>query len=88
LIKLKDVSNQFIDDVYYIPTVKNNILSLRQLLEKGYEIKMKDCIFTLLDTKGDMIANVVMTKNGMFLLNIETDVPKCLNACVKDESWL
>jgi len=49
---------------------------------------MKDCIFTLLDTKGDMIANVVMTKNGMFLLNIETDVPKCLNACVKDESWL
>jgi hypothetical protein len=29
-----------------------------------------------------------MTKNGMFLLNIETDMPKCLNACVKDESWL
>jgi hypothetical protein len=28
LIKLKDESYQFIGDVYYIPTMKNNILSL------------------------------------------------------------
>ena len=28
LIKLKDESYQFIVDVYYIPTMKNNILSL------------------------------------------------------------
>jgi hypothetical protein len=59
--------------------VKNNILSLEKLLEKGYEIKMKDCTLTLLDTKEDIIAKVVMTKNKMFLLNIEMDVPKCLN---------
>jgi hypothetical protein len=32
LIKLKDGSHQFIGDVYYIPTMKNNILSLEQLL--------------------------------------------------------
>jgi len=88
LIKLKDGSHQFIGDVYYIPSVKNNTLSLGQLLEKRYEIKMKYCIFTLLDTKGDIIANVAMIKNRMFLLNIETDVPKCLNACVKYETWL
>jgi len=68
--------------------VKNNILSLRQLLEKGYEIKMKDCILTLLDTKRAMIAKVAMKNNKMFLLNIKTDVPKCQNACVKDETWL
>jgi hypothetical protein len=37
--------------------------------------------------KGDMIVKVSMTKNRMFLLNIETDVPKYLNACVKDETW-
>ena len=55
-------------------------------MEKGYEIKMKDCTLTLLDTKKDMIAKVAITKNRMFLLNIKTDVPKCLNACVKDET--
>jgi hypothetical protein len=51
LIKLKDGSHQFIGDVYYIPTMKSNILSLGQLLEKGYEIKMKDHSLTLFDTK-------------------------------------
>jgi hypothetical protein len=50
LIKLKDGSHQFID-VYYIPTIKINILSFRQLLEE-YEIKIKDRISTLFDTKG------------------------------------
>jgi hypothetical protein len=33
LIKLKDESHQFIGDVYYIPLVKSNILSLGQLLK-------------------------------------------------------
>jgi len=27
-----------------------------------------------------------MKKNIIFLLNIEMDMPKCLNACVKDET--
>jgi nanoRNase/pAp phosphatase (c-di-AMP/oligoRNAs hydrolase) len=79
LIKLKDESYQFIGDVYYISNVKSNILSLGQLLEKGYEIKMKDRTLTLLDTKEYMIAKVVMTKNKMFLPNIEINVPKSLN---------
>jgi len=51
-------------------------------------IKMKDHILTLLDAKGDMIAKIAMIKNIMFLLNIEMNVPKWLNACVKDETWL
>jgi len=57
-------------------------------LEKRYEIKMKDHTLTLLNTKGDMIAKVAMKKNRMFLLNIKIDVSKCLNACVKDETWI
>jgi len=65
--------------------MKSNILILEQLLEKGYEIKMKNHTLTLLDTKRDMIAKVAMIKkkNRMFLLNIKMDVSKCLNACVK-----
>ena len=57
-------------------------------MKKSYEIKMKDHILTLLDAKGDMIAKVAMIKNIMFLLNIEMNVSKWLNACVKDETWL
>jgi hypothetical protein len=51
--------------------MKSNILILEQLLEKGYEIKMKNHTLTLLDTKRDMIAKVAMInkkKNRMFLI--------------------
>jgi hypothetical protein len=49
---------------------------------------MKYHTLPLLDTHGVMIAKVTMTKNKMFLLNIEMNVPKCLKAHVKDETWL
>jgi hypothetical protein len=56
------------------------------LLENGYEIKIKDHTLTLLGIKGAMIEKVAIRKNIMFLLNIEMNVPKCLNTCVKDET--
>jgi len=49
---------------------------------------MKNRILTLFDNHGAMIAKVTMGKNKMFLLNIETNMPKCLKVCVKDEIWL
>jgi len=77
LIKLKDESHQFIGDVYYIPTVKKQHIELRKIVGE-YEIKMKDRTLTLLDTKEAMITKVVMIKKIVFLLNIKTDVPKCI----------
>ncbi|KAJ0976595.1 hypothetical protein J5N97_012069 [Dioscorea zingiberensis] len=38
LIRLKNGQHQFISNVYYVPDMKTNILSLGQLLEKGYDI--------------------------------------------------
>jgi len=73
---MKDGNHQFIGDVYYIPTIKCNILSLRQLMETSYEIKMKDRILTLLDTHRTMIAKVTMTKNMMFFFSKHGD--KCV----------
>ena len=61
-------------------------MSLGQLLKKSYEIKIRDHTLTLFNTHGTMIAKVTMTKNMIFLLNIETDVSKCLKTCVKDEN--
>jgi hypothetical protein len=49
---------------------------------------MKDRTLTLLDTHGTMIAKVTMTNNKKKIINIETDVTKCLKACSKDETWL
>ena len=41
LFRSKDGRHQYISNVYYVPSMKNNILRLGQLLEKGYDIVMK-----------------------------------------------
>ena len=68
--------------------MKRNILSLGQLLEKDYDIHLKDCSLFLTDGKRNLITKVKMSKNRMFNLNIQNDVAKCLKACHKDPSWI
>ncbi|KAE8735609.1 hypothetical protein F3Y22_tig00000340pilonHSYRG00771 [Hibiscus syriacus] len=88
LIRLKDGRHQFISNVYYVPNMKSNILSLGQLVEKGYDIHMNNYNLSIKDDKNNFIAKVPMSKNIMFLINIQNDVAKCLKACYKDASWL
>ena len=88
LICLKDGSHEFISNVYYVPTMKSNILSLGQLLEKGYNMQFIDCSLSIRDEQNRLIAKLPMTKKRMFLLNIQSEAAKCLKACFKDPSWL
>ncbi|GMI83839.1 hypothetical protein HRI_002053200 [Hibiscus trionum] len=87
LISLKDGSHSLITEVYYVPKLRSNILSLGQLLEKGYEIHMKDCCLWLRDQCGNLVAKVSMSKNRMFMLNLKTIDAKCLKASVENEAW-
>ncbi|TXG54005.1 hypothetical protein EZV62_019261 [Acer yangbiense] len=87
LIRLKNGKHEFISNVYYVPDMKNNILSLGQLLEKGYNILMNDYSLSIRDRQGNLIVKVPMMKNRMFMLNIQTDVAKHLKSCLKDSSW-
>jgi hypothetical protein len=56
LIKLKDETQKFISSVYYVPKMKSNILSLGQMLERGYMIFMKDRSLYLRDKSNRLIA--------------------------------
>ena len=38
----KDGKPEYIFDVYYIPNMKSNFLSIGQLLEKGYKVYMEN----------------------------------------------
>ena len=71
-----------------LPNMKNNILSLEQLLEKCYDIHMKNYSLSIIDGNNNFIAKVSMLKNRMFLIKIQNDVVKCLKACYKNSSWL
>ena len=86
LIRLKNGEHQFISNVYYVPNMKSNILSLGQLLEKGYDILLNDNNIYIRDGASNFIVKVPMSRNRMFVLNIQNDVAQSLKMCYKDTS--
>jgi hypothetical protein len=56
-IRLKNGKHQFITNVYFVPSMKSNILSLGQLLGRDYEIHMKNRSLLLRDDKKNFIAS-------------------------------
>jgi len=88
LIKLKNGDHSYIADVYYVPAIKHNLLSVGQLMEKDYTLFMKNFHVTITDYNGRLIAYVKMSKNRMFSLNIQYDATKCLSAITNNEEWL
>ncbi|XP_020259685.1 uncharacterized protein LOC109836229 [Asparagus officinalis] len=55
MIQTKTGENMYISDVYYVPTLQNNILSVGQLLKRGYDIHLKDHALTI-KNKNEVIA--------------------------------
>ncbi|KAL0356000.1 UNVERIFIED_CONTAM: Retrovirus-related Pol polyprotein from transposon TNT 1-94 [Sesamum radiatum] len=68
--------------------MKNNILSIGQLMENGHKVKMEDKYLWLRDHDDRLVAKVTMTSNRMFKLNVKTAEAKCLQACINDSSWI
>ena len=88
MFKSKNGEQEYISNVYYIPELKSNILSIGQLLEKGHTIQMEDSTLTLKDKNKKVIAKVHMSKNQIFSINIKTEIKRCYQAYLKEESRL
>lgn len=84
---LKNGNEDFISNVYSVPNMKSNILSIRDLLEKGYIVHMEDNNLFLKDKGWRLIAHSKMAKNRMFLLQLNTDVQKCFLGVIENEYW-
>nr|GEX25213.1 hypothetical protein [Tanacetum cinerariifolium] len=69
----QNVKESMIEDVYYVPAMISNILSLGQLIEKGYWVLMKNGKLLLKNKEGVIIALVKMCKNRTFKLNLKSE---------------
>jgi GAG-pre-integrase domain len=73
-----------IQDVYYVPDLKTNILSMGQLMEKGYSVLMKDRVLHLKDKQWRLVTRVEMRRNRMYKLNLRSVREKYLRVNVED----
>ncbi|GMJ16120.1 hypothetical protein HRI_005281200 [Hibiscus trionum] len=73
---------QSISDVFYVPNLKTNLLSVGQLQGKGYEVIFKDGLCKIQDCNLGLIAKVTMTANKLFPLLIQHIEPNhsCFSA--------
>lgn len=83
----KNGDHQLISNIYYVPNMKSNILSLGRLLEKGYDIQFKDNNISIRDHSNKFIVKVLMSRNRMFVLNIQNDFAQYPKMCYKEKSW-
>ena len=88
LVQRKDGKESFISNVLYVPNMKSNLLSLGQLLEKNYKIKMEDRMLSVFDKDGRLILKVPLSSNRTFKIDIQIGNHKCLASVVDDVNWI
>nr|KYP46743.1 Retrovirus-related Pol polyprotein from transposon TNT 1-94 [Cajanus cajan] len=88
LIRRKDGKTTVISDVLYVPAMKHNLLSIGQLLQKGYLIDWKDQMLRILDKNGSPILKAPLSNNRTFRVDIPVSDCMCFAAAVLDTNWL
>jgi hypothetical protein len=78
-----------LSDVYFIPKLRSNLISLGQLTEIGHKIEMDDDYIEVIDkNKNRLIMKVHMSANRLYKIQLDVVKPVCLLANANDESWL
>eukprot|EP00253_Pinus_taeda_P003561 PITA_03561 len=99
-IRARNGEQMTMPDVYFVPGLKCNLLSIGQLIDKRYNVFFKDDMCTIIDIPPSkkIIAQVQMTSNRMFPLKLRADLKEgrtiaavtheVFQEQVKDENWL
>ncbi|XP_048622934.1 uncharacterized protein LOC125592008 [Brassica napus] len=75
-------------DIYYIPSLKHNIISLGQATEMDCEINMKEDLLMLKDPCGRLLVQVTRQPNRLYKTPMEVEYPKCLQIQETDVTWI
>lgn len=82
----KDGGKKLLSDVYYIPDLRSNIISLGQATEAGCDVRMRDEYLTLRDKDGKLITKAKRSQNRLYKVIIDIVTERCLQLSVSSES--
>ncbi|XP_013623877.1 PREDICTED: uncharacterized protein LOC106329780 [Brassica oleracea var. oleracea] len=87
LFEAKTGEHKLLTDIYYIPELRSNILSLGQATEQGCDVRMKDNYLTLKDPEGRLLVKVMRTANRLYKLKLQVLRATCLHTRLEEEPW-
>ena len=74
-------------NVYWIPRLKSNIVSIGQLDENGYPPHVEAGVMTVRDRQHRILARVSRSRNRLYIARLQLANPVCLAAHSDDEAW-
>ncbi|KAJ9566346.1 LOW QUALITY PROTEIN: hypothetical protein OSB04_002312 [Centaurea solstitialis] len=79
---------KLLTDIYYIPDLKANIISLGQATESGCKVYMKDDVLLMFDSRNTLLFKVTRSVNRLYKTKITVGKPICLHSRLDDQGWL
>ncbi|KAK9074991.1 hypothetical protein SSX86_003310 [Deinandra increscens subsp. villosa] len=77
-----------IENVYYIPALTSNILSLGQLAEVGYNALIRGDHLKLYNDQEELVMKVQRAANRLYKIMLTLDKPVCLKASLDEDAWI
>ena len=74
-------------DVYFIPRLKANLVSLGQLDETSCFISIERGLLKIYDNQRELLTQVRRTTNRLYILELEIEQPVSLSAKTEEVSW-
>lgn len=65
-------------DVYYIPALRSNIISLGQATEVGCKVNLKGDTLKLLDRHGQLMVKSTRAKNRLYKVTLQVELIECM----------
>ena len=87
LFACENGDHRALTDVYYIPCLRSNIISLGQLDESGCQIAIRGGYLKLHDRRQRLLATVPRGRNRLYIVTLDIAKPVCLAAVHGDDSW-
>src|ERR1044072_6729952 len=78
LVRKKDGSQALLQNVLYVPTMKTNLISIGQLLEKGFSVSMQNRTLDIYNASHKKVLSVPLSSNRTFQVRIDSTQNHCL----------
>ncbi|XP_014491055.1 uncharacterized protein LOC106753714 [Vigna radiata var. radiata] len=85
LIRRKEGQPAYMNNVLYVPNMKSNLLSLGQLLEKGYTMNMNQKHIEVFDDRRRLVLKAPLVRNRTFKVKLSATTFQCLSSTNTEE---
>jgi hypothetical protein len=87
LYQCRNGEHRSLSNVYYIPRLDTNIISIGQLDESGWEVKIHCGLMQIHTEDGRLLARIQRGATRLYMLELQIAQPVCLATWVGEEAW-